>query len=65
MGTIRLNDLVGDELAKKLASAGLHRITGITDIRSAIETLGKNIYTKNAEYKNIAQGLAALANLTL
>jgi len=63
MTRIRLNDLIGDEAAKKLASAGLHRVTGISDIHSAIKTLGRDIFMKNAEYKSIAEGLAVLANL--
>ena len=76
MDTIRLNDLIGDELAKKLASAGLHRVVAARlkkeghdvsdelDIKSAVKALGTNVFMKNAEYKSIAEGLAALANTT-
>ena len=73
---IRLNDLIGDALAIKLASAGLHRVvaarlikeghdvSGDFDIKSAVQALGTNVFLKNAEYKRITVGLAALANLS-
>lgn len=76
MAEIRLNDLIGDEQAKKLAAARLHRVvaarlrkeghdvSGDLDIHSAVRALGTNIFLKNAEYKRIAEGLASMAKLT-
>ncbi len=73
---IKLNELIGDEKSKKLASMGLHRLVAARlqkeghdvsdelDMRSAVKALGTNIFLKNAEFKSIAQGLVALENLT-
>jgi len=41
-----------------------HDVSGDLDIKAAVQALGTNVFLKNAEYKNIAVGLAALSNLT-
>jgi hypothetical protein len=72
---INLEKLLGKESAWKLRNAGLHKmaaerlrseghsIDGDLNLRSAIQALGTNLYIKNAEYKNIIDGLVCLGAL--
>ena len=73
---VKLNHLLGDEAAKKLAHTGLHKIAAARlraeghqipeelDLRSAIQALGTNLFLKNAEYKVILDGILATHELT-
>ena len=73
---VKLNHLIGDESAKKLAHMGLdkiaaarlraegHQIPDTLDMRSAIQALGTNLFLKSAEYKVILDGLVAARELT-
>ena len=73
---ITLERLLGPESAHKLRTLGLHKIAaarlraeghnipGDLDIKSAIQALGTNLYMKNAEYKQILEGLVSLDKLT-
>lgn len=72
----KLNHLLGDESAKKLASTGLHKIAAARlraeghqipeelDMHSAIQALGTNLFLKNAEYKVILDGIVAANELS-
>lgn len=69
---IDLEKLLGKESAWKMRHAGLHKlaaerlraeghqITGDLNLRSAVQALGTNLYIKNAEYKNIIDGVVCL-----
>lgn len=73
---MKLNHLLGDETAAKLAHTGLHKIAAARlraeghsvpeelDLRSAIQALGTNLFVKNAEYKLILDGIIAAHELT-
>lgn len=72
---INLEKLFGKESAWRLRNIGLHKlaaerlrseghaIAGDLDLRSAVQALGTNIYVKNAEYKNILDGVVCLDSL--
>ena len=72
---INLEKLLGKESAWKIRHAGLHKlaaerlrseghqISGDLSLRSAIQALGTNLYIKNAEYKNIVDGITCLSAL--
>jgi hypothetical protein len=72
---INLERLLGKESAWKLRNAGLHKLAaerlrseghpvdGDLNLRSAIQALGTNLYIKNAEYKNIVDGIMCLGAL--
>ncbi len=72
---ITLESLVGKESAQRMKNAGLHKLAAARlqaeghnvpdelDLRSAIQALGTNIYIKNAEYKNIVDGVTCLKEL--
>lgn len=73
---INLERLVGKESAQRMRNAGLHKLAAARlqaeghdvpdelDLRSAMQALGTNIYIKNAEYKNIVNGVVCLQELT-
>lgn len=73
---VNLERLIGYESARKLRTLGLHKIAaarlraeghnipGDLDLRSAVQALGTNLYTKNAEYQQILEGLISLDKLT-
>jgi len=72
---ISLEKLLGKEAAERLHNLGLHRVAAARlraeghdvpeelDLRSAIQALGTNVYQKNAEYKEILEGLVAFDDL--
>jgi len=72
---INLERLVGKDSAQRMLNAGLHKLAAARlqaeghsvpdelDLRSAIQALGTNVYTKNAEYKNIIDGVVCLKEL--
>lgn len=72
---INLEKLLGKESAWKLRNTGLHKlaaerlrseghhIDGDLNLRSAVQALGTNLYIKNAEYKNIIDGIVSLGAL--
>jgi hypothetical protein len=69
---ISLNKLVGQESADRMRQAGLHKLAatrlrseGIPvsdefDLRDAVQALGTKLYTKNAEYRDILDGIQSL-----
>lgn len=73
---IDLKRLFGEEGARRLTKTGLHKLAARRlqaeghnvpdelDLRSAIQALGTNIYVKNAEYKNILDGIICLRELS-
>jgi hypothetical protein len=73
---ISLEKLLGKEAAERLHNLGLHKVAASRlraeghdvpeelDLRSAIQALGTNVYQKNAEYKQILEGLVAFDDLT-
>lgn len=73
---IDLERLLGKESARRLAGTGLHKLAARRlqaeghnvpdelDLRHAIQALGTNIYIKNAEYKNIIDGIVCLRELS-
>lgn len=74
---VNLDKLMSPENAAKLRTLGLHKVAaarlgmegwqlpqGELDLRSAVQILGTHIYEKNAEYRQIAEGLIALRSLT-
>jgi len=72
---ISLEKLLGKEAAERLHNLGLHKVAAARlraeghdvpeelDLRSAIQALGTNVYQKNAEYKEILEGLVAFDDL--
>lgn len=72
---ITLESLVGEESARRMRSAGLHKLAAARlqkeghaipdelNLRSAVQVLGTKLYTKNAEYKNILDGVICLKEL--
>lgn len=60
---------MGEKLASLARGFGIHKLaaerTGKEefDVRATLEDLGAKIYLKNAEYKNILDGLACLSEL--
>jgi hypothetical protein len=72
---ISLERLFGKESAQRMTRIGLHKIAAARlqaeghdvpdelDLRSAIQALGTNIYIKNAEYKNIIDGITCLRDM--
>lgn len=72
---INLENIFGKETAWKLRNVGLHKlaaerlradgypIDGDLNLRSAIQTLGARVFIKNAEYKNIIDGIMCLSSL--
>ena len=75
MINISLERLVGKESAQRMQNAGLHKLAAARlqseghnvpdelDLRSAVQALGTNVYIKNAEYKNIVNGVVCLKEL--
>ena len=73
---IDLERLFGKEGARRLTTTGLHKLAAARlqseghnvpdelDLRSAIQALGTNAYIKNAEYKNIIDGIVSLRELS-
>lgn len=73
--SVNLEQLVGHETALKLRNLGLHKVAAARlraeghkvpeelDLRSAVQALSTNIFTKNSEYKRIYDGLRALEQL--
>ena len=65
-----------EQLREKIASVGLHRMVGemmrkeghnvteVSDFPTAIRLLGTRIYEKNAEYRRIIDGIAALREVS-
>lgn len=65
-----------ERLREKIATQGLHRVVAermrkeghdvaeIADFPTAIRLLGTLIYEKNAEYRRIIEGIAALKEVT-
>jgi hypothetical protein len=61
-----------DKLREKIASQGLHKVLAerlrkeghdvseVGDLATAVRLLGERIYEKNAEYRRIFEGIAAL-----
>lgn len=72
---INLEKLVGAEMARKMATVGLDKLASARlsaegyevpeslDLPSAIRVLGERLYTKNAEFKEIIEGLVSLDRL--
>jgi len=72
---ISLEKLFGKESAARMHQAGLHKlaaerlraeghaIDGDLTLRNAVQALGTNLYIKNAEYKNIVDGITCLGEL--
>ncbi len=72
---VDLERLVGKESAQRMRDAGLHKLAAARlqseghavpdelDLRSAIQAIGTNAYIKNAEYKNILDGVICLQEL--
>ena len=73
---VDLERLLRPESAHKLRTLGLHKIAaarlraeghdipGDLDLKAAVQALGTNLYVKNAEYKQILEGLVSLDKLT-
>lgn len=69
---INLDKLIGKEAAYRLRNLGLHKIAAAQlrtegfdisselDLPTAIYVLGTKTFLKNAEYRNIVNGLTAL-----
>lgn len=72
---IDLERLFGKESVQRMSRVGLHKLAAMRlqaeghnvpdelDLRSAIKALGTNIYIKNAEYKNILDGITCFRDL--
>jgi hypothetical protein len=66
---IDARDTMGEKLTALARNFGLHKVAAERigkdsfDVRSSLEDLGSKIFLKNAEYKNILDGLECLANL--
>ena len=72
---INLDRLLGKEAAHRLRNLGLHKIAAAKlrkegyavpdelDLKSAIQVLGTKTFLKNAEYRDIINGLVALHEL--
>lgn len=63
---IDARNVMGEKLAALARGFGLHKVAAERigrhdfDVRATLEDLGAKIYLKNAEYKNILDGLACL-----
>ena len=75
MNDIVLENIMGKEAAARMRAAGLNKLAagvarseGIPvsdrfDLRDAMTALGTRLYIKNAQYKNILDGLESMRSL--